>query len=151
MALSFLAILLGFIRGLHYLGHVLLGGVAGAALALHVVLFKQSLLIPIVPVIYGLMGLLAVLGIVGVVLKQRLGVVRALLAFLFTPPSSTSPADLCDVAQIVSTAITGGFLSSLAADLIKNGQDGISFGLRVLFDTTGNLAVRLSASCLLQI
>ncbi|KAL7417698.1 hypothetical protein BDY24DRAFT_99545 [Mrakia frigida] len=109
LVLSALALGLGLFRPARYVGHNLLCLAGGIAFVLQLMLFREGLLIPIREVIWGLVGLAAILGLVLGVWRQRVGVLSM-------------------------SSMAGSFLLSLGVDLIINKQQGMSFGLRVIFD-----------------
>ncbi|KLO14870.1 hypothetical protein SCHPADRAFT_939150 [Schizopora paradoxa] len=108
----FLLFLCGFVGGffaIDFRSDVFLGLVGGASVAMRLVLLRDNLLIPVEFVNWLLIGLFGGLGFILSVFWQRLGV-------------------------IFGTVSSGSFLVLIAIDSIVNQQDGLSRGLRLLFD-----------------
>jgi len=107
------AFVVGFIVGVLNLGLkagvMLLGVSGGFSIGVRIVLFRSGLLIPDYAANWVFPGILAAVGFVLAVARQR-------------------------AAILIGSASVGTFLTALGIDLIINKQNGMSFGLRFLFD-----------------
>jgi len=107
------AFVVGFILGVfdfgRKIGIFMLGMSGGFSIGVRIALFRPGLLIPVYGVNWLFPILFAAAGFVLAVAKQRAGIV-------------------------IGSASAGTFLTALGIDLIINRQNGMSFGLRFLFD-----------------
>jgi len=132
LVLSTLALGLGLFRPARYVGHIFLNMAGGVAFVLQLMLFREGLLIPIRQVVWGLIGLAVILGLLLGVGRQRFGVVSCSFP---NPPMVDADSVLSSPSQLSMSSMAASFLLSLGVDLIVNRQQGMSFGLRVIFDT----------------